>query len=96
MHTWAETVPVFVGNHSVGMHGYWDHVFLNGDGIIEISLAIQKLLCQCRPKVLVELGSQMEVPWELAWTCLLPGSQACRLCPACRRRRRRDNGRRRR
>jgi 7-cyano-7-deazaguanine synthase in queuosine biosynthesis len=36
---------------------------------------------------LIELGSHMQLPWELAWTCLLPGSQACRLCPACRRRR---------
>ena len=40
---WVETVPGFVGNRSVGMHRYGDHVFLNGDGIIEISLTLQKL-----------------------------------------------------
>src|SRR5436305_1785066 len=41
--TWAETVPVFVSNHSIGMHRYGDHVFFNGDGIIEISFTVLKL-----------------------------------------------------
>lgn len=44
VHVWAERVPGFVGNRSVGMHGYGDRVFLNGDGVIEISLTVQKLL----------------------------------------------------
>jgi len=43
VHTWAETVPGFIGNRSVGMHRYGDHVFLNGDGIIEVALTLQKL-----------------------------------------------------
>lgn len=35
----------------------------------------------------IELGGQMDVPWYLAWSCLLPQERPCRLCTACRRRR---------
>jgi 7-cyano-7-deazaguanine synthase len=36
---------------------------------------------------LVELGHGLKVPWDLAWSCLLPGPAPCGSCPACRRRR---------
>jgi 7-cyano-7-deazaguanine synthase len=49
--------------------------------------AFETPLLELTDAQLIELGAHLEVPWELAWSCLLPGSQACRLCAACRRRR---------
>ncbi|MFP4144714.1 MAG: 7-cyano-7-deazaguanine synthase [Phycisphaeraceae bacterium] len=36
----------------------------------------------------VELGSQLDVPWQLAWTCLASRHPACQTCPNCQRRQR--------
>ena len=35
---------------------------------------------------IIEIGAQLDVPWELARTCTLGGGDPCRACPACRRR----------
>ena len=49
--------------------------------------AIETPLLELTDAQLIELGGHLEVPWDLAWTCLLAGAQPCRLCAACRRRR---------
>jgi 7-cyano-7-deazaguanine synthase in queuosine biosynthesis len=49
--------------------------------------AIETPLLELTDAQLIELGGHLEVPWERAWTCLLAGPRACRLCAACRRRR---------
>jgi 7-cyano-7-deazaguanine synthase in queuosine biosynthesis len=35
---------------------------------------------------LIELGAQLPVDWEQAWTCGVAGQQHCRICPGCTRR----------
>lgn len=40
-----------------------------------------------RDAAVVELGSGLGVPWELAWCCVIKGATQCGSCPACRRRR---------
>ena len=35
---------------------------------------------------IIEIGAQLDVPWELARTCTLGNADPCRACPACRRR----------
>lgn len=35
----------------------------------------------------VELGTGLGVPWELAWSCVLGKLEQCGSCPACQRRR---------
>ncbi|MEM1109207.1 MAG: 7-cyano-7-deazaguanine synthase [Planctomycetota bacterium] len=37
---------------------------------------------------IVELGTGLGVPWELAWSCLHKQPEQCGGCPACRRRQR--------
>ncbi len=44
-------------------------------------------LLELTDQQMVELGGQLEVPWQLAWTCLMQADRPCRMCPACRRRR---------
>ncbi|MCE9589770.1 MAG: 7-cyano-7-deazaguanine synthase [Planctomycetes bacterium] len=34
----------------------------------------------------VELGGSLGAPWQLAWSCMIPGEVPCRMCPVCRRR----------
>jgi 7-cyano-7-deazaguanine synthase in queuosine biosynthesis len=36
---------------------------------------------------LIELGSQLDVPWHLAWTCDGHSDKPCLSCPSCMRRR---------
>lgn len=43
-------------------------------------------LLELSSQQVIELGAQMHVPWELAWSCLTAGESPCRMCPACRRR----------
>jgi 7-cyano-7-deazaguanine synthase len=48
-------------------------------------------LLELTDQQLIELGAQMDVPWQLAWTCTQVTAGAtvpCRACEACRRRRR--------
>jgi 7-cyano-7-deazaguanine synthase len=47
---------------------------------------IEAPLLELSDQQLLELGGQMQVPWHMAWSCLLPGDRPCRLCAACRRR----------
>lgn len=35
---------------------------------------------------LVDVGNQLNVPWELAWSCDRDGSHACGVCHGCQRR----------
>jgi len=47
---------------------------------------IETPLLELTDRQLVELGVQLDVPWHLAWSCLLQGDKPCRVCPGCRRR----------
>jgi len=48
---------------------------------------IEAPLLEMSDQQVIELGGQLQVPWQLAWSCLDDGEQPCRACPACRRRR---------
>ena len=48
--------------------------------------AIETPLLEMSDKQLIELGGQMDVPWQLAWSCQIQGEKPCRVCPSCRRR----------
>ena len=48
---------------------------------------IETPLLELDDQQVIELGAQLEVPWELAWTCLLHGESPCRVCDACQCRR---------
>jgi len=43
-------------------------------------------LLELTDKQLIELGGQLNVPWELAWSCELHGEQPCGMCNSCVRR----------
>jgi len=43
-------------------------------------------LVELTDQQLVELGCQLEVPWEMAWTCMMGGQKHCRNCAACQHR----------
>ena len=47
---------------------------------------IETPLVELDDQQVVELGAHLDVPWRLAWTCLLHGETPCRVCPACRQR----------
>ncbi|MEX0886818.1 MAG: 7-cyano-7-deazaguanine synthase [Phycisphaeraceae bacterium] len=47
---------------------------------------IEAPLLELADTQVIELGSQLGVPWELARSCLLGGADACRACSACLRR----------
>lgn len=48
---------------------------------------IETPLLELSDTQVIELGSQLDVPWTMAWSCMLNGEKPCRLCEACRRRR---------
>ena len=48
--------------------------------------AIEMPLLELTDQQLVELGSQLGAPWELAWTCSLGQERPCMVCQPCRRR----------
>lgn len=48
--------------------------------------AVETPLLELTDKQLIELGNQLELPWDLAWSCQFQGEKPCRICPACRRR----------
>lgn len=35
---------------------------------------------------LIELGGQLDLPWDLTWSCLMQSEKPCRICDGCRRR----------
>ena len=43
-------------------------------------------MLELNDRELIELGGQLNVPWQLAWTCRLHGEKPCRVCESCRRR----------
>jgi len=48
--------------------------------------AIETPLLELTDAQMIELGGQLDVPWQLAWTCTLRNDQPCRICEPCRRR----------
>jgi 7-cyano-7-deazaguanine synthase len=48
---------------------------------------IEAPLLEMSDQQVVELGGQLDVPWDLAWSCLGQGERPCQACPGCRRRR---------
>jgi len=44
-------------------------------------------LAELTDREMVEIGAQLDVPWELAWTCCRGGDVPCHECRACRGRR---------
>jgi len=47
---------------------------------------IETPLLELTDQQLVELGGQIGVPWELAWSCQMQGELPCRVCMGCLRR----------
>ncbi len=43
-------------------------------------------LLELSDQQLVELGGQMGLPWQMAWSCMTRGDKPCRVCTGCRRR----------
>jgi 7-cyano-7-deazaguanine synthase len=43
-------------------------------------------LLELTDRQVVELGEELEVPWQLSWSCIGSAEIHCRACPACRRR----------
>ncbi len=50
------------------------------------SPAIAMPLLELTDRQMVELGANLGVPWELAWSCGQRGMKPCGGCPGCRRR----------
>jgi 7-cyano-7-deazaguanine synthase len=50
-------------------------------------IVIDTPLLELSDPQVVELGSHLNVPWELAWSCQLGGELHCGACPGCLRRR---------
>lgn len=48
--------------------------------------SIEMPLLELSDQQLIELGAQLEVPWPLAWTCMLSQDKPCAACPPCRHR----------
>src|ERR1051325_100641 len=44
LHIRTKTISVRVHNHSIGMNHHWNDVFLNFNGILELSLTVEELL----------------------------------------------------
>lgn len=49
----------------------------------EHSTSIRMPLLELTDQELIELGSQLEVPWSLAWTCAYGRNEPCATCPPC-------------
>jgi len=49
--------------------------------------AIDTPLLELTDQQLIELGGQLDVPWELAWSCGQAGETPCGACAGCLRRR---------
>ena len=47
---------------------------------------VETPLIELTDQQLVELGGQLSVPWNLAWSCLLEEPKPCNTCAGCRRR----------
>lgn len=47
---------------------------------------IEATLLELSDQQVIELGGQLQVPWQLAWSCLTNPDKACGSCAACRRR----------
>ncbi|WP_432798778.1 7-cyano-7-deazaguanine synthase [Poriferisphaera sp. WC338] len=47
---------------------------------------IETPLIELTDKQIIELGAQLDVPWQFGWSCLTQNPKPCRACPACLRR----------
>ncbi len=43
-------------------------------------------LLELTDRQVIELGAELDVPWEQSWSCLGQADIPCRACPGCRRR----------
>ena len=50
------------------------------------AITIDTPLLDMTDRQLIELGSQLSVPWHLAWSCVKSDTRSCGECPGCRRR----------
>ena len=48
--------------------------------------AVDTPLIDFTDQQLIELGCQLEVPWDMAWTCMMSDERPCGTCAACRNR----------
>lgn len=48
--------------------------------------AVEMPLLELTDQQLIELGAQLDVPWDLAWTCMLGQPRPCFACAACNHR----------
>ena len=48
---------------------------------------IEMPLVDMTDKQVIELGSQLDVPWQIGWSCLTQNPKPCRACPSCLKRR---------
>ncbi len=48
--------------------------------------SIETPLLELSDRQLIDLALQLNLPWELVWSCLAPGEKPCRVCNGCRRR----------
>ena len=47
---------------------------------------IETPLAEMTDQQVIELGGQLGVDWQLAWSCARPGEKPCNACGGCRRR----------
>lgn len=47
---------------------------------------LESTLIELSDQQVVELGAQLQVPWDLAWSCTTNPDKSCASCTACRRR----------
>ena len=58
----------------------------SGDSDLGEAPRIESPLLELTDRQVVELGAELDVPWQISWSCLGSASMPCRACPGCRRR----------
>lgn len=51
--------------------------------VLDPPIALLAPLAQLTNEQVVQLGDQVDAPWDLTWSCLNSGSKHCGKCPAC-------------
>jgi 7-cyano-7-deazaguanine synthase len=96
---YAETIGaqrVYIGVNALDYSGYPDcrpdyiqamqEVFRLGtkQGREGQPIDILAPLINLKKTEIIQLGNQLDVPWELTWSCYAGGDQACGVCDSCR------------